>query len=468
MRRVYLILAALITVAVVTGCGASKHPPRSNISGCHGCRRTSRALVGSGSAPQVGAPTPAGVVCDETLGPGANVGSAVSSASAGSVVCLSSGSWSAITLENVSPASAGVTLAAAPGQTVVVPGITVQSSQNLTVEGFSVTQPGNGDDNGIQLFCGLSNVTLKYNTIEDQPGGYGVYAAANYCGAGPIQNDINVEYNQIDHVGAGIQVNGGMAYQTNWTISHNVIGPEISYGNTSSQSGGGHYIEIGGANGATVDNNAFEGPEDSNATTLGEHVNVLHLQGGQENITFDNNIMWHTDTRGESVLFEDSPMDNIQIENNLDIEDPACVANTNCNDAPFDISAPDGLAFEHNTAVDGAWGIVHGQVTGTSSNDPENMTAQDNIDVGTPASGQANYGLWDCNSSCAVQDNVSQDTSANSKFGGTGNVVNWNPTWTTTNWTPVDGPGYQPPPTGYYQPTSLSITNAGYQNNDGP
>jgi hypothetical protein len=162
-------------------------------------------------------------------------------------------------------------------------------------------------------------------------------------------------------------------------------------------------------------------------------------------------------------------MDNITIENNLDVEDPACEHDSNCYTSPLTVYAAHGLTFEHNTYVNGAWSVSLAQ-TGLGYSDPQNMTATYNI--AGPASplgaDQPNYSDWNCKSSCHTGLNVSGDPSANATLGGTGNVVNWTPSWTTTSWAPVSGPGYKPPPPGYYQPEGLAISGAGYQGQIGP
>jgi hypothetical protein len=416
---------------------------------------------------QVGAPTPAGVTCTQTLDVGADVERALSSASPGAVVCLNPGSWPAIALTGIAPAAPGVTLAATPGQNVVVPGFTLAGSntRNLTIEGFSITRPGNGNNSGVQLLCGISGgVTLKYNTIENQPAGYGIYAYAQNCGPGHTQTGVSVEYNQIDHVGSGIQINGNDTEQLNWTISHNVIGPDIQDG------GYGHYIEIGGVAGATINNNAFEGPPDPAFENPTSHLNVLHIDNGKRNVTFANNIMWHVDARAQTVLIQDTPMDNIDIENNLDVEDPACETDAKCYTSPLTVYAAHGLRFKHNTYVNGAWSVSLAQ-TGLGYPDPKNMTAEYNIVAPVSALGartQPNFSDWTCKSLCVTDHNVSGDGSADSTLGGTGNATNWTPSWTTTSWVPVSGPGYKPPPRGYYQPRGLAISGAGYQGHIGP
>lgn len=460
MRWALAFILAACAVAVGVLLATSGHASRES-------RQTVTGERGVGATPAtVGSPTPAGVTCTQKLDAGADVGSELSSASPGAVVCLNAGNWSAITLTSIAPDSPGVTLAATPGQTVVVPGITVTGSdtRNLTIEGFSITRPGNGNNSGIQLLCGISGaVTIEHNTIENQPDGYGLYAYAQSCGSDHTQTGVTVAYNQIDHVGSGIQINGNHEEEFNWTISHNVIGPDIQY------QGYGHYIEIGGVSTATIDHNAFEGPPDPKYENPTSHLNVLHVDNGKSDLTFANNLIWHCGCRAQTLLIQDTPMDHITIENNLDVEDPACETDSNCYTSPLTVYAAHGLTFEHNTYVNGAWSVSLAQ-TALGYSDPRNMTARYNISAPASALGaeQPNYSDWNCTSSCLTGLNVSGDTSANSTLGGTGNVVNWTPSWTTTSWTPVSGPGYKPPPAGYYQPKGLAIAGAGYHGQVGP
>ena len=458
--------------------GVQAHDSGSDVSQMYTTSYTTPAC----SQVHVGAPTPSGVRCTRTLNPGANVSNVLSSASPGSTICLNSGGWSSVTLNGVAPPSPGVTLAATPGQTVVVPGfeVTGRNTQNLTIEGFNITTPSQvgSPPNGIELVCGISGgVTLKYNTIEDQPKGVGIEEDATGCGSGHNQNGVTAEYNQIDHVGGGFQIDGGGGTISNFTVSHNVIGPEIGYQDTNTATDAQHYIEIGGpTNTATITYNAFEGPMDPNYVSAGLHDNAIHLNTRQSNVTIDNNIMWHTQNKGNaSVLIQDQS-DNITVENNLDVEDPACNAvNSPCDTNPYEIDAPHGLMFAHNTVVNAAWGMTLGRVctrpTCTPGSYPngQNMTAEYNIaEPHAGDTGETNYGLWKCASSCTTQNNTSADSSASTVLGGTGNVINWTAHWANTSWTPVRGPGYQPPPSGLYQPTGLAISGAGYQGQIGP
>ena len=432
------------------------------------------------TAPQVGAPTPAGVTCSQTLNAGTNVQSVVAAASPGQTVCLNPGSWSAISLSNVNPASPGVTLAASPGQTVVVPGIKFAGSvSNLTVEGFNITVPatsltdGGYESDGIRLVCGSAGgLVIEHNTISDQPGGAGFYIDPTECG-GATQTGVTIQYNQISQVSTGAEIQSYGA-ENNLSFSHNVM--------EAVQDGGyGHYIEVnGGINGYTEDNNAFLGPPVSNNCNpngSAAHLNVLHIDSGdilngnapETNISFNNNIIWHDQACGQAALITDGPLSNVQTNNNLFVADPGCATLLPyaCDASSLFVDASNGLTANHNTSVNELRGFVFGPTTQYTISSPNNMTAQYNIAAPAPERGDSNYDTWKCSSACNSGNNVSYDSSANTVFGGTGNVVNWKSAWQNTTWSPnTSGSApWNPPPQGYYQPsTGGGVTPAyGYQ-----
>jgi hypothetical protein len=126
LLRVCLILAALLAIAVVAACGASRSRPHSHLaSGCeasphrHGC-----------------GPTPTHTLsCDLHATP-ASVVSQVASASPGEVVCLASGDYSSFT--GTSKSAPGITITSASGAAVTFnSGITLNLSsvQNFTLDG---------------------------------------------------------------------------------------------------------------------------------------------------------------------------------------------------------------------------------------------------------------------------------------------------------------------------------------------
>ena len=434
---------------------------------------------GSGSGLQVGAPTPVGVTCSQTLNPGANVQSALSSASPGAVVCLNSGSWSAIKLSSVTPASPGVTLAATPGQTVVVPGFSLTGTlSNLTIEGFNITSPGTGNTDGgysaegIRLVAGSTGgLVIQYNTIANQ----GSNSAGMYISTdeGDTETGVAIQYNQIANVSTGteIQSYGG---ENNLSFSHNVM--------EAVQNGGfGHYVEVnGGINGYTMNNNAILGPPvtgNCNPNGSASHLNVLHVDSGdilngnapETNISFSNNIIWHDQACGQAVLITDGPLSNVQTNNNLFVADPGCatLAPYACDASSLFVNASNGMTADNNTTVNELRGFVYGQTTQYTISDPNNMTAQYNIAAPAAETGDHNYDTWKCSSACNPGNNVSYDTSANTVFGGTGNIVNWTPAWQNTTWNPntTGSAAWSPPPQGYYQPTTGGgVTPAyGYQ-----
>ena len=434
----------------------------SNAGGSGSATSAATATVASsggtgGSSTLVGTAGEPNVTCSTTLNPGANVQSALASASTGQVVCLNGGSWSAQTLTGVTH-SGMVTLAATPGASVTIAGLTITGqTSNLTIEGMKWTG---------QFFdrAGVSNVIFQYNTLQNLPDTFAVYSYPQSVGGNGVANGVQVLYNQFDHIGSCVELDGGSGMQENWTISHNVCGPDLGDG-ISSANDPSHYIQIGGVNGVTIDNNAFEGPYDSRGINDGPHNNVIHVWGTQSNVDIENNIMWHTDSRAQTILIEEGQTNNVTIKNNLDVEDPANFTNSNIYTMAWDVNKAHGETIENNTAISPYWGTMDGVLYQQSSGDytsATNQTVSGNIVVPTASGGNANFNT-SCASSCGYSGNVSGDSSAP----GSGSVTNWGASWQSTSWTPTSGSPWTPPPAGYYKPSGLSDT-AGYQGTIGP
>jgi hypothetical protein len=405
----------------------------------------------------VGAPGPA-VACDVTLNVGANIQGALSQATAGTVVCLNTGNYGKVTLAGIAPPG-NVTLAPAPGATVTFVDLTLTGSpsSNLTIQGFFI--PGGvADDTGTP-----GGLVFQYNTVSHVAQGYAFYFDAGGNGNGGTQTGVQILHNQIDHVGECLAVTRGTDQERAFTFSGNVCGPGIGYGDTQSTQPG-HYIEIGGITGVTVDNNAFLGPADPNVATVGLHLNVFHIFGDASNIDFSNNILWHTQTIGQALLIQQGHFDSVTINNNLDVEDPACDAsNSNCQSYSFWTADVHGLSFQNNTVVDSYYGVLLTESqTSQDYNGGTGYTFAHNIAVGTANGPDLSYG--ECSSSCVFDYNVTNDGSAR-QAGSTHNVVNWKPNWTSISWTPTIP--YSRPPAGYYQPTGLPFA-AGYTGSAGP
>ena len=91
-------------------------------------------------------------------------------------------------------------------------------------------------------------------------------------------------------------------------------------------------------------------------------------------VDIENNIMWHTDSRAQTILIEEGQTNNVTIKNNLDVEDPANFTNSNIYTMAWDVNKSHGETIENNTAK------VTNIKPGVSDN---GMTAVQGIEPGT-------------------------------------------------------------------------------------
>ena len=329
------------------------------------------AVVGTDGVPHV--------ACDQTVGPGADLGTVLSGASAGSTVCLAAGKWGRQVVNNVDPASR-VTVASAPGQNADVDGLTLASTgpvSHLTFEGIRFS-------GGVQVDGPAHKLVFRFDNFQDIADDYAFYFDPQASGRAAVDDGVTISYNQIDHVGECLQMSGRETEVVHFTFSHNVCGPGIGYQEDSSF--GAHYIQTDGVNGFQVDNNAFEGPPDPLTVTYGNHLNVLHVWGSSQNIDFSNNIIWHTRAIGQEILLGDngyaSLLDGITLNNNLDIGDPACAPGSVCHSYAMYSFPVHGMTWTHNTIIASVWGVGLGwQASCTSTCYPSStgMTGEYNL-----------------------------------------------------------------------------------------
>lgn len=173
--------------------------------------------------------------------------------------------------------------------------------------------------------------------------------------------------------------------------------------------------------------------------------------------------MWHTQSRGQTILIQDGQFDSIVTNDNLDVEDPSCLVNWQCYAMAEEVYAAHGLDVENNTVQDSAWGIEFGETCSSGCYaGGSDMTLEN--DVVAPASTHGpNYAYWRCVAACRAGRNVSADRSA---IGGD-SVLRWSAGYATTAWAPNSGPPWRPPPRNYYRPVGLPST-VGYQGPIGP
>jgi hypothetical protein len=164
--------------------------------------------------------------CTQTLSPGANIASAVSSATAGSLICLNSGSYGSVSFNNVTKnprvavrsvtgqgASMSLTFSGANGITVDSVTVTSANFSGTTTKNITIQ---NSVFTGAAVFDGLanSNVLLTKNTHNNIQGA-GQYASParihlSYSSSTPsgvtIQNSL-LSGGSADGVQSGVGVN---------------------------------------------------------------------------------------------------------------------------------------------------------------------------------------------------------------------------------------------------------------------
>jgi hypothetical protein len=330
------------------------------------------------------------------------------------------------------------------------------TTSNLTIQGLYI-------DGGVAVRTGTpGGLVFQYDTIHDIPRGFAYYFYANGSSPGNYtQAGVKILYSQIDHVGACLEVDGGRGLAGDFTFSHNVCGPGIGAGATVA-TGASHYVQIGGITGVTVDDNAFLGPMDPNYIAAALHNNVLHVFGGASGITFSGNLMWHTQSRGQTILLEEGHLDDVTVADNLDVEDPSCDVLGQCSAYGVFVDNAHGLRVTHNTIVNAYYGVLLTRSGGASYPGGSGYDVSRNVIVG--AKGGAALSYSGCLSDCTVDYNVTEDRTADQP-GGHHALAHWSPRWETTEWAPASP--FAGPPPGYWRAAALPW-DAGYQGTVGP
>ena len=145
-------------------------------------------IVGVAGEPSVG--------CTVALNPGANLQSVLKSAAPGSTICLNGGGWSDPKLSGIDP-SAPITIAATPGQTVTMDGLSMGYSTigNLIFEGIHFSSRiSETDAIAADWFPVRRPREHRRLRLLLYPGGNSRRNIAT-------QDGVTIRYNQIDHVG---------------------------------------------------------------------------------------------------------------------------------------------------------------------------------------------------------------------------------------------------------------------------
>lgn len=350
--------------------------------------------------------------CTKTISSG--LPAAISSASAGAVICLSSGSYSA-SLAQVNK-SGLVTVQPAPGASPTVGYSLLNQARNIRFQGLHFT-------GGIEVLGPASFIQFAGNEFS---GPFGVHANGQQASNGSKVTDVLVEGNylhDLDYTGSQGTANGYGVTASNGVERFTIRGNTI-------KSPASDYLQSASPVDFVVDRNTFLGP-----SLLGshqDHQDLWQIFGGGTNVTFTNNVARNTQTQ-ESLLFQEGSFKNVVVTNNLFDHDSRGYT---CQ-----IYQSAGLVFRSNTVVGSHWGCLFRDLASRAAG--SGYQVDHNIFVGTEEGGdistEGRAGSWG-----AYDWNVSEDGSAP----GPNSVRNWKPSWVnTTDFQPVGLPlvaGYRP------------------------
>ena len=352
--------------------------------------------------------------CTQTLSSGANLSTALSSAAAGAVICLSSGSYSAnVTKINK---SSMVTVQPAPGASPTLSYSMLNQATNLRFQGLKFT-------GGIEALGPSSKIQLVDNEFV---GPFGFHANGQEQSNGTEVTDVLIDGNNMHNLdytgtqgtanGYGITASNGAA---RFTITDNTIKSPAS-----------DYIQFASPNTVLIDHNTFLGP--SLLGSHADHQDLVQIFGGGKNVTFTNNVARNTETQ-ESLLFQEGAFTNVVIENNLFDHDSRGYT---CQ-----LYQSTGMVFRNNTVVGSHWGCLFRDLASSAAGSGYQIDHNvfTNTAEGSDISTEGRAGSWG-----TYDYNVSEDGSAN----GSHSVRNWSPSWSdASNYIPLGLPftaGYRP------------------------
>lgn len=345
--------------------------------------------------------------CTQTLSTGANVASAVSNAANGSTICLNTGNYGNVTLDNIVKTS-DVTLQSASGNSATI-GLDISRSNHLKISNLTIS--------GMDIHNKAVNITVSGNTFTGQTViNTGINGGSDYGNA-----NILIDNNSFDNISVcancyegRLQVMSG-SLPTGVTISNNHFGgPGESDG-----------IQIGAVGVVVGPGNVFDGIIQGN---YGRHVDAI--QGyGQSHTTITGNFF----RNGDTYLMMPDGGNTEQILNN--VFDGGSKGNngiqlgTHINDT-----------FMHNTVKNVAVNMDKKVENSTPS---QNAVASNNIMIGTNFKTVDSNGAAAC-SNCTFDHNL---FNSSSNASGTNNIIG----------TPTFVGGANPTTWAGYQLTSSSI-----------
>ncbi|HEV3323111.1 MAG TPA: right-handed parallel beta-helix repeat-containing protein [Solirubrobacteraceae bacterium] len=338
--------------------------------------------------------------CTQTLSLGANVPSAVSGATAGSVICLNSGAYGSLTL-NASPAS-DVTLQAAPSAHVTAGSIHISGS-HLVLRGLWI-------DGEVALEEGSSFITVDHNDISNanESGGEGVVFDTSNCtvpnapkweGCEPHEaiTNVTISGNHFHNIGKEHSEDAiHLDYWRDVTVTGNEFDHVIETGNHTdclqSVYGGtnltfthnyehdndcqGFFIKDGDATDVSITDNLFLRDDEPEETYPEERYANYAQAWNIENLTVENNTIW--DGKGLALVTEDASVS------------PSALIDHNLITA-LTINPPIGKAYalteDYNIFDEAPWSFTPSSTDTTNSNPQFLDTATDDYRLATNPNG---------------------------------------------------------------------------------
>jgi hypothetical protein len=339
--------------------------------------------------------------CSQTLNAGADVASAISSAAAGSTICLNSGSYGQVTVSGITKSST-VTIRSATGTGASLSGFSIAGVSHLTFSslqlpgGLDIDSSGGASNNLSILNSQFAGSQLIVNTTGN--------TNANIL----IDGNTFGGYNSTGFEGTiTVWRNPPTGNNNGVTISHN----------TFNGAGCGDGINVtGGANGITVGpGNTFQNYQQNSCSV---HVDSFQLVDGS-NITITGNYF----TKDTIFLGIYDGGSNLTVTNNVFNTGDSGVQN-------FQIGGVTGMTFTHNTIKNSTMAI--GTKTGDTPNNQ--WTVQNNIYDNSPLIDAGDQP--GCNTNCTFSFNMFQSGAR-----GTSNVIG-SPTYVGGT-TPATWAGWQ-------------------------
>jgi hypothetical protein len=288
--------------------------------------------------------------CNQTLSPGANVASAVSSAANGSTICLNSGNYGTVNFYNMGR-TGFVTLTSVSG-TGAIMSPQIGNSDYIRFDGMSLTS--------ILINNGSTNIQIANSTFLPNKAGLAIVGSSKIL----VDNVDFTKVNQATWSGRISLNNATYSTITNSKIAD--VGSDAS--NVKVGAADGIMVVGNAANNTIGPNNVFSGILQSlcDVANPGSHCDAIQFYGaGTGNVITGNYFV-----NGDTFIMSPDGSDNTTVTNNVFNGD--AIPNY---DWKVQFGSANGVVFEHNTLTN--TGVTFDSKPGNSASN--NISAKNNI-----------------------------------------------------------------------------------------